>query len=168
MSVWEDCDSTPLTTIYNSSLCPSPTLVHSSQLAVCSSSSSMDSLDKFLLKSSSHYLLLTQCFCIIMPTYLSILFGSCVHSLPICQFVLVAVSCWRTGGSYSQSRWCTFVRSVGDGVDVTPALVSAALPLTFLPLYVEGYWWAIFSHHLYTAKQRILWWRKKCWAKGWK
>lgn len=39
MSVWKECGSTPLTTVYNSTLCPPLSLVYSSQLAVCSSSS---------------------------------------------------------------------------------------------------------------------------------
>lgn len=42
------------------------------------------------------------------------------------------------------------------GGDVAPALVSAALPLTFLPLCLEGYWWAIFRCRLYNTEHRAL------------
>lgn len=59
MSLWEECGSTPLATVYNSTLCPPLPLVYTSPLAVCSSSS-LD-LTQFL-SSKLNYLLLSQFF----------------------------------------------------------------------------------------------------------
>lgn len=53
----------------------------------------------------------------------------------------------------SHNRWLRF-KHMGGGV--APALVSAALPLTFLPLCLEGYWWAIFRCCLYNTEHRGL------------